>query len=250
VLFRIGQGVAHNRKSGKTATQESLNMSNSRLALFAAALTLTTSASLSQAQDALFINGDGNVGVGTNSPEDKLHTYGDGVQRIFFESSDGGPVQVRFRTDSENRRFLAVNNANQVKSQLIFLDDRINFTGQTAFGADLWLSVGPDGIVSQGPTCGSPCDGVFDPEVFEVPIIEAHAAQMWTQKYLPAIGPTTSDEPINMTEKIGGIIHELEVAHIYIEQLHERLKAQQALIAAQSERFQAMEARLRALEEQ
>lgn len=225
-------------------------MSNSRVGLFAAALALTASAASSYAQDALFINSDGNVGIGTNSPEGQLHTYGSGVQLSYFESGDGGPVQVRFRTDSENRRFLAVNNANQVKSQLIFLDDRINFAGETVRGEDLWLSVGPDGILSQGPTCGSPCDGVFDPEVFEVPIIEAHAAQMWTQKYLPAIGPTTPDEPINMTEKIGGIIHELEVAHIYIEQLHERLKAQQALIAAQSERFQAMEARLRALEEQ
>ena len=211
-------------------------MSPSRLILFATALALTTSVALSQAQDALFIDSDGDVGVGTNTPQGKLHTYGDGVQLAYYESGNGGAVQVRFRTDSQNRRFLAVNNANEVKSQLIFLDNRINFTGQTDTGANLWLSVGPDGIISQGPSCGSPCDGVFDPEVFEVPTIEAHAAQMWTQKHLPAIGPTKPNEPINMTEKVGGIIHELEVAHIYIERLHERL--------------QAMEARLRTLEGQ
>src|SRR5690554_3659930 len=225
-------------------------MSNSRFVLFAAALVLTASATMSQAQDALFINHDGNVGVGTNSPEDKLHTYGDGVQRVFFESGDGGPVQVRFRTDSQNRRFLAVNNANQVRSQLIFLDDRINFAGQTDSGANLWLSAGPNGIISQGPSCDNPCDGVFDPEVFEVPDIKERAGQMWAQKYLPAIGPTKPSDPINMTEKVGGIIHELEVAHIYIEQLHDRLKEQESVIAAQSERFEAMDARLRALERQ
>ncbi|RFP89339.1 hypothetical protein DZK27_05425 [Rhodobacteraceae bacterium 63075] len=198
---------------------------------------------------ALWVEDTGEVGLGTNNPEGILHTKADGVQLAYFESGDGGPVQVRFRTDSENRRFLAVNNANEVKSQLIFLDDRINFTGETDSGANLWLSVGPDGIVSQGPTCDpGPCDAVFNPEVFEVPDIEARAAQMWAQKHLPAIGPTKPGAPINLTEKMGGVIHELEVAHIYIEELHERLETQQAQMAAQSDLFRAMEARLKALE--
>ncbi|RFP86713.1 hypothetical protein DZK27_13895 [Rhodobacteraceae bacterium 63075] len=175
--------------------------------------------------NSLFIDDDGDISMGAAAPEGKLHTKGDGVQLAYFESGDGGPVQVRFRTDSENRRFLAVNNANEVKSQLIFLDDRINFTGETDSGANLWLSVGPDGIVSQGPTCNpGPCDAVFDPEVFEVPDIEARAAQMWAQKHLPAIGPTKPHAPINLTEKMGGVIHELEVAHIYIAEQHETIK--------------------------
>lgn len=225
-------------------------MSYSRCVYLMVALLLTFCFTSSYAQEALFVNSEGNVGLGTNAPEGKLHSYGEGVQLTYYESGNGGPVQVRFRTDSQNRRFLAVNNANEVKSQLIFLDDGIKFTGQTDTGANLWLSVGPDGIVSQGPDCNSPCDGVFDPEAFEVPGIEMHAAQMWAQKYLPAIGPTTPNEKINLTEKVGGIIHELEVAHIYIEQLHTKLEAQQSVIEAQSEKFQALEARMRALEGQ
>ncbi len=179
----------------------------------------------------LAIKDDGSIGLGTSQPEGKLHTQGGGTQKIYFESSNGGAVQVRFRTDSENRRFLAVDNADNVKSQIIFKDNEILFTGQTDSGANRWLTIGPSGIVSQGPTCSpSPCDATFDPEVFTVPPIDERAALMWENKHLPAVGPTAPHEPVNLTEKLGGVIHELEVAHIYIEELHKRTLNQDARI--------------------
>lgn len=193
---------------------------------------------------------NGDVGFGTQSPEGKMHTRGPGVQLAYFESSDGNAVQVRFRTDSENRRFLAVNNANEVKSQIVFGDDEITFLGQTV--ANEWLRISNAGIVSSGPTCNpNPCDATFDPEVFAVPPIAERAAYMWENMHLPAVGPTAPGEPFNVTEKMGGVIHELEVAHIYIEQLYDEigtLKAQVAEADALKSEVKAQAARLAAIE--
>lgn len=197
---------------------------------------------------------DGDIGLGTGTTAGKLHTWGNGVQLIYFESGDGDAVQVRFRTDSENRRFLAVDNANNVKTQMQFRDDAILFLGQTV--AQEWLRVDATGITTAGPTCGSPCDLTFDPEVFTVPSIEERAAYMWENMHLPAVGPTAPGEPFNLTEKTAGMLHELEVAHIYIAQLHDEqdaLRSQVAELTVLSAAQQALNdellARLKSLEE-
>ena len=51
---------------------------------------------------------------------------------------------------------------------------------------------------------------------------------MWENKYLWGVGPTPEGEPMNLTRKTAGILHELEKAHIYIEQLHNRLNELEA----------------------
>ena len=53
--------------------------------------------------------------------------------------------------------------------------------------------------------------------------IEAHSEYMWANQHLWGVGPTPEGAPINLTNKTTGILHELEKAHIYIEQLHQRL---------------------------
>lgn len=45
---------------------------------------------------------------------------------------------------------------------------------------------------------------------------------MWVHRHLPAVGPTAEGEPFNVTEKSGGMLNELEKAHIYIELQHGR----------------------------
>lgn len=77
-------------------------------------------------------------------------------------------------------------------------------------------------LTSGGPTCGGGCDAVFDPEA-DIPSIADHAAEMWSLGYLPNVGPTPEGEPINITEKLGRMLNELEKAHIYIAELEARL---------------------------
>ncbi|MEX0347714.1 MAG: hypothetical protein AB3N20_22525 [Rhizobiaceae bacterium] len=175
--------------------------------------------------DSLFIAANNNVGIGTDSPSGKLHTRGPGVQLVYFESSDNNAVQVRMVSDSANRRFLARNGDDSATmSQIIFGDNEIKLAGATDSGANLYATINASGILTQGPTCsGAPCDGVFDPAVYTVESIEDHAEYMWKNKHLWAVGPTSPDKPFNLTEKTAGILHELEKAHIYIEQLHHRI---------------------------
>jgi hypothetical protein len=86
------------------------------------------------------------------------------------------------------------------------------------------LTISGNLVTGGGGTCDpGPCDAVFDPSVYTVPAIEDHAALMWKNKHLPAVGPTRPGEPINVTLKLTRMLNELEHAHIYIEQLNMRV---------------------------
>jgi hypothetical protein len=105
-------------------------------------------------------------------------------------------------------------------------------------------------LTTGGPACDSGCDAVFDPS-FERLSVTEHAALMWDKGHLPAIGPTVPGAPVNLPEKMGAILNELEHAHIYIETLHgkiERLEDETARIDAQEQVIARLTARLEALE--
>ena len=96
-------------------------------------------------------------------------------------------------------------------------------------------------LTTGGATCSGGCDRVFSSD-FALETIDEHAEQMWSNSYLPAIGPTRPFQPFNLTEKTGGIVNELEKAHIYIEQLHKRLEAKERTIDDVLTRLEKLEA--------
>ena len=65
--------------------------------------------------------------------------------------------------------------------------------------------------------------------------IEDHAEFMWSNKHLKAVPKAKVDENDMEIVEVGahrrGIVEELEKAHIYIEQLHQRLKAMEEKLA-------------------
>ena len=81
--------------------------------------------------------------------------------------------------------------------------------------------------------CNAGCDRVFDAS-YEMPTIEEHAAYMWDNQHLPAVGATIEGEPMNLTHKVGGMLNELEKAHIYIEQLNDRIALLETQLQAQN----------------
>lgn len=186
--------------------------------------------------DSMFIANDGDIGFGTNAPAADLHIKsndllgllisGNGVKLADLKSDDGGIVQYRMQTDSSDRRFVGLNGAGTVvESQIQFGNEQVVIAG-AAIGTP-FATFTAAGLVTTGAgACApGPCDGTFDPRVYKVESIEEHAEYMWDNRYLWGVGATPEGEPINLTKKTTGILHELEKAHIYIEQLHSRLAA-------------------------
>ena len=64
-------------------------------------------------------------------------------------------------------------------------------------------------------------DYIFEPG-YELESIEEHAAVMWENRHLPAVGK--GDDTLNVVKTTWGMLEEIEKAHIYIERLHEQLK--------------------------
>ena len=98
-------------------------------------------------------------------------------------------------------------------------------------------------IITKGSVCGSGCDAVFA-EDYDVKPIAVHAAEMFELGYLPNVGPTPENEPINLSDKLGRMLNELEHAHIYIAQLEGTQSELRDLVIAQQARLDALEQRL------
>ena len=222
------------------------------------ALTLFGTWGVVWATDALFVAPNGNVGIGTNSVGDagnefnKFHLSRAGIVLALFQSSDNNAVQVRFKTNSPNRRFLAVDSNNVPKSQILFGDGEVKFSGQTdtsnlfatfnASGMDI------NGAIKQRGGTVHP-DYVFE-DSFDLEPIDVHAQYMYEHKHLKAVGPGTYAEDGTPTLDVGtkmmGMLEELEKAHIYIDQLHKELRSKDAKIAQIDTRISKLEALLSA----
>ncbi len=181
----------------------------------------------------LVIDGDGEIGMnaGTN-PEANLHirdTGGSGGDEMIRLENNGGMFIAFENTTTGNTWNLnhANGTGNFIFSHTVGGGPRLELTS----GGD--LTVAGDIVSGGGGTCDpGPCDAVFDPEVYTVPSIEDHAAFMWENKHLPAVGPTYAGMQLNVNRKLTGMLNELEHAHIYIEQLNAYIKAQDARIAS------------------
>jgi len=65
-------------------------------------------------------------------------------------------------------------------------------------------------------------DYVFRPG-FEIESIEEHAESMWSESHLPALSPAAEGGDFEVAKTTMGMLEELEKAHIYIEQLNDRI---------------------------
>ena len=187
------------------------------------------------AQDTITVDANGDVGIGTSAPSD-----GDGLAERFidvgdpsgdarvvidFKNAAGRWGEVLFQQEDNNRwsvgayqnRFYIWNYGRS--SEDVVIDDT---TGNLTLAGTCSDTDGAGGGVDG-------CDAVFEPD-YELPSIEEHSAYMWANKHLPAIGPTPDGKRVQFSvqQRHFGMLNELEKAHIYIEQLNERLKEKDA----------------------
>ena len=195
-------------------------------------------------------NATGNIGLRTTNPTAPLHvrrsngsakilveeTGGSGAQELFQMKSNGGSYFTLSNTASGRDWFFVHENAAAGRFIITAIDDPSGGMFLTPAGD---MTIGGT-LTTGGGTCGGGCDAVFSDD-YALPSIAQHADAMWSLGHLPNVGPTPENTPINVSDKLGRMLNELEHAHIYIAQ-------QQQEIAALKEDRGTWETRLAAIE--
>ena len=87
-------------------------------------------------------------------------------------------------------------------------------------------------------------DYVFEPD-YPLETIEEHAAYMKKEKHLKAVPKATMDENgeefVEYGARLRGMLEELEKAHLYIDQLNETIKQQNATMSRLSNAVKRLE---------
>ena len=193
--------------------------------------------------NAMTVLKNGKVGIGNHSPDATLHVTGD-----LHVSGDG---IINERNNGPFIRFLDSNTAPGTETWVLQTNapSAGNFRIRNETDAADRLVIDTDGNVGIGtidPAGKLDVNGtiyqrgteIHADYVFEADYllesIEDHAEYMWTHKHLKAIPKMEVDEAGREIVEVGshrkGIVEELEKAHIYIEQLYQRIESQQVEI--------------------
>jgi hypothetical protein len=194
--------------------------------------------------NALSITDSGNVGVGIQTADADLHVFtaGSNDADLLFEN---GVASWKFKNNGTTGRLTIgiENGANPFKLDDAAVENllRVGIVASNQVDIAGNLVVAGTLTTATGNTCDVGCDRVFD-ESYDLPSIQDHATAMFANKFLPNVGATPEDAPtINISQKIGGMLNELEHAHIYISQMHTDMKLQSDTIAALTKRLEALE---------
>lgn len=196
------------------------------------------------------VGSDGNLGSGVEVPLSSMHVRrSDGTAKILVEETASTAARRLFELRNSGLTGFRINNTAGPFPWDFFATVQSFEIAEVGDGDGAEMRLLNNGnleilgsLISGGPSCGGGCDAVFSSAIES---IDEHAAAMWTQGYLPGIGPTAAHEPMNVSEKIGGLLNELEKAHIYIDELHGRLEEQEQ---RKEEEIADLEARIRRLE--
>ncbi|SPH27490.1 hypothetical protein ASD8599_03956 [Ascidiaceihabitans donghaensis] len=185
------------------------------------------------ADASIMITSNNRVGFGTTSPNAALHLRRtDGTAGFLVEEADSSVSNRTLMQLSNNGGvFFSLKDSSQASGGNWNIQNNsteLRFSNNLVSGLEMKLDTSGNltllgGLVTgTSGICdaGTPCDAVFDPDVYTVPTIEAHAEQMWANKHLPAVGPTLPDQPLDVTTKMLRMLNELEHAHIFIQQLN------------------------------
>ncbi len=179
--------------------------------------------------NSIYIDTDGDVGMGTNSPDASLDVEGTGTMEVRLTSTDDGIAQMALNS----------NKLWEVRS----LSDGDFVVKRDGIGGAVPLRIGSladNNLIQIGETATNVVnvngnitatgtitpDYVFEPE-YELESIEEHAAYMWREKHLPAVDAAKTDGKgngkVDLVNRSQQLLEELEKAHIYIEQLNKRI---------------------------
>jgi hypothetical protein len=185
------------------------------------------------------ISASGNVGIGTASPAANVHLFGTSTADVFFglgpDPINGPALNIGYAGSSfgSGATFLNARGAsgtlrlltNSVAALFIDTSQRVGI-GTTSPAGKLDVN---GSIFQRGVQLFA--DYVFEP-TYTVESIEDHAAFMWNNRHLPAVGARQVDEQgrefVEIGARMRGMLEEIEKAHVYISTLNERITEKDA----------------------
>ncbi|MDQ2092202.1 hypothetical protein [Marimonas arenosa] len=206
--------------------------------------------------NAIYIDTDGDVGFGDSSPDASVDIQG-----------SGGDTKLRLEeTNASSAARTVAEFINNGRPDLVLANSSTSNEWSIGGGTNIVMKAGALGstpgsktthftltnsgdltitgtLTTGGTTCGGGCDLVFTDD-YDLPSVKEHAEKMFALGYLPNVGPTIENQPINLSDKLGRMLNELEHAHIFIAQQDERLTRQDAQIAELTASLQTLQARL------
>ncbi|MFZ5964903.1 hypothetical protein ACOXXX_18315 [Thalassococcus sp. BH17M4-6] len=158
-------------------------------------------------------------------------------RELFRMENNGGSYFTLDNTDAGTTWFF---NHEQAAPNRFIIADAVADGPEMTLTADGDLTI-PGQLFTAG-SCAAGCDRVFEPD-YPLPTIAEQAAMMRANKHLPNVGPTPEDGPFNITAMTGGMLNELEKAHLYIAELNATVTQQAAAIARLQARLDTLETR-------
>jgi hypothetical protein len=224
---------------------------------FADAIVIGTGASASEIGQIVLgdtntftILGNGDMGLGTAAPLANLDINSGAADTTLLLNNTGAQWEMKSKASSGRLVYknltaggvpfkLGPSSVNGLLSVGTMADDLVEVRGELMVEGNVDVT---GTLTTGGPTCGGGCDAVFGAD-YDLPSIEEHAAQMYANSYLPQVGPTVPKAAINVSERMGTMLNELEKAHIYIA----KLNAEKQALALENQQQNARLARLEAL---
>lgn len=179
--------------------------------------------------NALVIDTEGEIGVGVLSAEAPIHVKkatGNAASMMLLENNGGSFITFENTASGDSWFFTHENNV-QGRFLITHSDGGLQMSLDSSGNMTLLGD-----LTTTGSVCGSGCDRVFDAD-YPLPTIAEQAEMMFASRHLPNVGPTDEDGPFNVTQKVAGMLNELEKAHIYIAQLETRLADIESRLDAQ-----------------
>ena len=174
------------------------------------------------------INASGNVGIGTASPSRRLSLDNGTNTYLSLNLSGTEKWAVGNEGGANTDRFVIFSTVNTAYRMIIDNSGNVGIGTVTPAGK---LDVNGS-IFQRGAQLFA--DYVFEP-TYTLESIEDHAAFMWNNRHLPAVGAKKVDEEGREVVEIGarmrGMLEEIEKAHIYISTLSGRIAEKDAALA-------------------
>ena len=191
---------------------------------------LLAASQVALADDAIYITGAGDVGIGTNTPAKKLHVKdGDfmveqtaaSTSAVLKFATAGSLWEIKQNGDTGRLTFFSPGGGASTASFKFAREAKENLFRVGVLAGD---TVDINGKLVINGTDVTP-DYVFSSD-YQLETIEEHARQMWQNRHLPALPGAHENEEkgVDVVQHQFGVLEELEKAHIYIAQLNELIK--------------------------